>query len=477
MKSVFRFLTILVLALTLSQCKIAEKVTEPELSTLPTRYPATDSSSTQPLAWREYYTDDLLRQHIEEGLKGNLDLKIAMQRIAMANANFSLSKGALLPSLQGFTSTSQQRFGEYTMDGIGNFDTNLSDNIGEDKRIPVRLPDYYLGFQTSWEVDVWGKLRNQRRAAASRVFASEKAQHLLKTLVVAEIARLYYSLLALDNKLVIIRENIRLQQTAVTLITAQKVAGRATELAVKQFTAQLLNTQSLEALVQRQIIEKENMFNLMLGRYPQPVVRGRLILAQPMPEKLKTGVPAQLLSQRPDIRQSELQLAAARFDVNAARAAFLPSLNITGAWGMQAFNTQVLFNTPTSVAYNLLGGLTTPFFNKNAIRAQHRRASAAQLEAFYDYQKSILNGYQEVSTQLANLENLQRSYEFKASEVDTLTEGVATANDLFVAGLASYLEVVTAQKSVLLAELDAIDTREMQFKATVDLYKALGGGW
>ncbi len=458
---------------------MAEKVQEPDLAKMPEQFqPSLKPTSSQSLLpWREYFTDSSLVIYIDEALKSNLNLKIALQRVSMAGANVRMARGALLPSLNAVTSVGQQRFGEYTMDGVGNFDTNLSVNVPPDRRIPVNLPDYYLGFQSSWEVDVWGKLRNRRKATSARFFASEKARHLIQTMVVSEVARHYYSLLALDNKLLIIRENIALQQTAVTLIAAQKAAGRATELAVKQFSAQLLNTQSLEALIQQEIIRQENELNLLLGRYPQPIARGETILKQALPKEFQTGLPSLLLIQRPDIRQAELQLVASRLDVKAARAAFLPSINLTAGVGLQSFSTAVLFNTPTSAAYSILGGLVAPLFNRNVIRAEYRKASASQLESFFSYQQSILQGFQEVATQLNKIENYQKSYQFKSQEVTTLEEGVAASNDLFVAGFASYLEVVTAQKSVLAAELDAIDTRQQQFNATIDLYRALGGGW
>jgi outer membrane protein, multidrug efflux system len=483
MKSMYypfsKFILVIVLSVALSSCKLAEKVTEPGFTKMPEKYlPTADTIQNPPLLqWREYFTDPFLVQYIDEAIKSNIGLKMAAQRVNMQGANLRMAKGALLPSVNAVTSVGQQKFGEYTMDGVGNYDTNLSDNIGDDRRIPVHLPDYYAGFQSSWELDVWGKLRSRRKAALARFLATEKARHLMETIVVSEVASHYYSLLALDNKLSMIRENVDLQQTAVTLIRAQKEAGRVTELAVKQFTAQLYNTQSLEALVQQEIVRHENEINLLLGRYPQSIARGQSILTHILPKESKTGIPAKLLIQRPDIQQAELQLMAARLDVKAARASFLPSLTITSGLGLQAFNTQVLFTTPASVAYSVLGGLTTPLFNRNTITSEYRKATASQLESFYAYQQSILNGFQEVSTQLNKIENLEKSYQFKAQEVNTLTEGVATSNSLFVAGLATYLEVVTAQKSVLMAELDAIDIKQEQFNASIDLYRSLGGGW
>jgi outer membrane protein, multidrug efflux system len=463
----------------LTGCRLAEKVAEPDLTKMPEKYIASVEPSTNNamLSWREYFTDSLLISYIDLSLKNNLDLKMALQRVRMAGANLSISKGALLPTLSAVTTAGQQRFGEYTMDGVGNFDTNFSNNITNDRRIPMNLPDYYVGFQSSWEADVWGKLRNRKKAASARFFASEKARHLIQTILVAEVARHYYSLVALDSKLSIIRENVKLQETAVILIDAQKAAGRATELAVKQFTAQLLNTQSLEALVRQEIISHENELNLLLGRYPQPIARGESILEQALPSSLQTGLPSQLLIQRPDVKLAEFQLVAARLDVSAARAAFLPSFNLTAGLGLQSFTTRVLFNVPTSTAYSILGGLTAPIFNRSIIRAEYRRVSATQLESFYAYQQSILKAYQEVATQLAKIDNLQKSYQFKSQEVTALVEGVAISKDLFVAGMASYLEVVMAQKSVLTAEFDAIDSKQLQFNATIDLYRALGGGW
>jgi NodT family efflux transporter outer membrane factor (OMF) lipoprotein len=311
----------------------------------------------------------------------------------------------------------------------------------------------------------------------ARFLASEKARHLVVTTLVAEIARSYYELLSLDNELVFIQENIQLQQTAVELINAQKAAGRATELAVKQVTAQLLNTRSRESLVQQMIVYHENQINLLLGRFPQPIERGRPILEQPLPQEIHAGIPAQMLTRRPDIALAELRLEAARCDVKAARAAFFPSLAITSSLGLQSFRPEKFFNTPGSMAYSVFGGLTAPVFQRNMLKADYQRASAAQLELFYEYQKLVINGFQETVTGLKRIENFQTASTLKAQEVTTLQEAVLTANDLYIAGLASYLEVILAQKNVLEAELQLAQTRKEQFFSVIDLYRALGGGW
>ncbi len=466
-------------SLVLSSCKVAPPVQMPEASPLPESFlPSRDSSrNSAELPWKEFFDDPYLVFYIEKGIANNLDLRMAIQRIQMAHASVRVAKGAFFPTLSASAAVGQRKFGEYTMDGIGNFDTNFSTNLPPEKRVPEHLPDYWLGVQSVWEIDLWGKLRNQKKSAVARFLATEKARHLIVTSLVAEIARNYYELIALDNELQIIQQNIQLQQTAVDLINAQKAAGRATELAVKQFTAQLLNTRSREAIIRQMIVYDENQINLLLGRFPQIVERGRPILDHRLPGEIHAGIPSQLLTRRPDIAQAELRLEAAKCDVKAARAAFLPSLAITSSLGVQSFRPEQLFNSPGSMAYSVFGGLTAPVFQRNMLKADYQRASAAQIELFYDYQKLVINGFQETVTGLQRIENLQTASSFKQQEVTTLQEAVATSNDLYVAGLASYLEVILAQKNVLEAELELAETRKEQFFSVIDLYRALGGGW
>jgi outer membrane protein, multidrug efflux system len=469
---------VVVITVLLSACTSPQQLTESKPENLPKNYNPSDSSFESSLpVWRDYFRDPYLQQYIEIALQKNLNLQIALQRIQQSSAVLRMAKGAMLPSVNAITSIGQTKFGEYTVDGIGNFDTNLSDNIGEDRRIPTHIPDYFLGFQSSWEADVWGKLKNRKRSALSRLMAGEKAYHLTRTMVVSAVAANYYQLVSFDNKLKIVQDNIRLQQEALALVVTQKQAGRATELAVKQFEAQLFNTQSLEGLVKQDIVLAENSLNLLLGRFPQPVPRGEIILNQSLPALLQVGIPSQLLTQRPDVREAELLLQSSRYDVRAARASFFPSLTVAGNIGLQAFSTDVLFSTPTSLAYTLLGGLTAPVFQRNALKAELQAANASQRAALLHYQQTILDSFQEVVTQTSRIKNLEDSYTQKDREVQTLLQGVAISNDLYFSGLATYLEVITAQRNVLQAELDVIDTRVSQFEASIQLYRSLGGGW
>lgn len=478
MSSIIKFITFFIVVASLYGCKTASVLSENNALKIPDRFIHSGDSSlySGTIPWRDFFTDTLLQKLIDEAIRNNPDQKIAIQRVEAARANVRITKGALLPSLSAAVTVGQQRFGEYTMDGVGNFDTNFSPNIKSDQRMPQNLPDYYTTLQSAWEIDLWGKLRNQKRAALARLLSTDGGRKLVTTTLVAEVAQSYYELLAFDTELQIIKKNIQLQERALQVVSAKKEAGRATELAVKQFNAQLINTYNLEVDMQQRIFSAEANINFLLGRFNQPIERSELILSQQLPQQLNSGVPAQMLRRRPDILQAELLLQASHFNVNAARAAFLPSLNITASWGLQSFNLSKWLD-PASLAYNTFGGLTAPIFYRNQLKADLHRANAEQREALYTYQKSILHGYQEVITGLNQINALQTSSQLKQQEVSVLTEGVAASNDLYIAGMASYLEVIIAQKSVLEAELQLTETRKAQFFTMINLYRALGGGW
>lgn len=435
-----------------------------------------DSSNIGYIPKNDFFADTYLVRLIEIGLQNNFDRLQALQRIEIARAQVQTRRGALLPTVNVIAQAGVDKFGDYTMNGVGNYDTNLSDNLSGNQQIPNPTPDYFLGVRSSWEIDIWGKLANQRKGAYMRLLASERGKQFIETALVAQVAGLYYELLTLDYELEIIRQNIALQQTAVELVEVQKSAGRVTQLAVQQFKAQLLNTKSLQAGVGQEIIVAENRLNALLGRFPQQVQRGKPILEQILPSTIQAGVPSAMLHRRPDILQAELELAATRADVDAARASFFPSLTISTYVGLNAFNASLLFN-PASLAYGILGGLSTPFLNRRQLAAAYNYSAARTMEAYYNYQQTIIRGFSEVVTSLQGIENYGKALTFKGSQVEELRQAASTANDLFVAGYATYLEVVTAQRNVLEAELELADVKKEQFLSLIDLYRALGGGW
>jgi NodT family efflux transporter outer membrane factor (OMF) lipoprotein len=475
--SLFRSVSFLLIAGGLFSCA-SQRPEYPEVRQAPATYTANgDTTSTiARIPVRTFFRDSLLLKLIDEALRENLDLKKAYQRVMISQAALRASKGAFIPTLNGVANAGQRRFGDYTMDGIGNYDTNFSENIGDDKRIPERLPDYYVGLQSTWEIDVWGKLRNAKRAAAARVLASEQGRRWLSTMVVTEVASLYYDLLSLDNEMAIVNKNLLLQERAVEVIKVQKMAGRANELGVRQLTAQVLNTQGLRSRLKQEIVEVENRLNFLLGRFPQPIERGNPIMEQQLPESLHVGVPAQMLTRRPDVQSAALSLEAARADVNAARAAFFPTIALSASVGLQSFDITKLFSAG-SLAYSVLGGLTAPILNRHQISTQFRISTAAGYEAFYEYQQVSIGAYRDVMNNLARIDNYDSMSRYKTEELNDLNLAVQASNDLFATGFATYLEVIAAQRGALDAELMLAEVRRDQFKAVIDLYRSLGGGW
>lgn len=461
---------------TFNSCKTPSLVQESTLKPVPSLYTSAANSDTTNIAdvnWKTFFPDPVLVSLIDTALKNSPDLLMALQRIEAAHSDVIFTKGLLFPTIGGFAAGGQEKTGEYSVNWAGNEGGTYASG---DPLLPT-YQDYYTGFLSSWEIDVWGKLRNKKKAAVLRYLASMEGRNWVITGLVAEVAKVYYELIALDNQLEIITETIKLQEDALNIVRAQKSAGVANELAVKQFEAQLLNSKGLEKEILQQITETENLLNFLLGRFPQPIERKPALFNDSVPSSIQAGIPSQLLQYRPDIRQAEYELLASKADVKSARAAFFPSLNITASVGFNAFNPTYLFLTPKSIAYNAFGNLAAPLINRSAIKAEFKRANAGQVEALYNYQKSILNGYVEVANELSNINNLEERYDLKTQEVDVLTQSIETSSDLFKTGRATYLEVLLTQQNALHAKLELTDTRMEQYQAMVNIYRALGGGW
>lgn len=436
----------------------------------------TSSLSIADLSPKDFFTDTTLHKLIDSALINNPDLSIAAERIAIAQSDVLLKRAPLLPSINANVTAGIDKYGKYTMNGVGNFDTNLSPNISGDQKIPSPTPDLFVGFQSYWEIDIWGKLKNRKHAAMKRLLASEKGRQTVITSLVADIAILYYRLLSLNGKMDILRKNIELQEQGLQMIEIQKEGGKVTQLAVEQFSAQLLNTKSEEKKVYQQIVETETKINYYLGRYPQSLPLYKTIEDQIFPKKINSGIPSKMLLRRPDIQQAELNLEANDLEVKAARQAFLPSLTISPYAGINAFKPEILIN-PASFAFGFISGLSMPLFNRRALKANYQNRMSNKKISLIEYKKSILVAYGEVINHLKGIDNYQQIYQYKDEQTQRLQHAASTANDLFMGGYASYLEVIIAQKNVLDAEIELIDARNSQFIMLVNLYRSLGGGW
>jgi multidrug efflux system outer membrane protein len=463
-----------VICLAVTGCKAPAIIEYAENRSVPVSYDdGKDSTNIASMQWRNFFTDPNLRQLIDTAIKNNQELKITLQEIEIARSGIRVKQGALLPTVVVRGGIGVEKVGRYTSQGAGDASTEILPG----KETPDPLMDYTVAAYANWEVDIWKKLRTSKQAAITRWLSTLEGKNFVLTNLVAEVASSYYELIALDSRLEIVKQNITLQQNALAIVKVQKEAARATELAVQKFEAEVLKSQSLEYDIMQDIKETENKINMLLGRYPKEIPRDKTLLLNLAPATVNAGIPSQLLANRPDIKQAELELAAAKLDVRVARAEFYPSFSITAAVGFQAFKPTYLLRFPESLLYSLTTDLAGPLINRNAIKAEFSKAGAEQLRAMYNYERTILNAYLEVSTQLSRISNLEKGYALKSKQVDALTRSIDVSNELFKSARADYFEVLMTQRDALEAKLELIENRKAQLVASVGMYRDLGGGW
>ena len=474
MKSIVRikYPIALLLLLTLNGCKLFKLPLRTENKYTPENYMAqSDSTNSAKVQWRNYFTDINLIALIDTALKNNQELNITLNEIEVARAEVKARKGEYLPYGSIEANGGIDRAARYTWNGQSEEDLKANPS-----RAPKYFGDFGLSAVFSWELDIWKKLRNAKKAAAARFLATIEGKNFMVTNLVSEIANSYYELEALDNRLIIIRQNIAIQENALSIIKQQKDAARVTQLAVNRFDAQLLNTQNLQYDVLQQIVETENKINRLTGRFPQPVARNTAAFNTSFFDSIAAGIPSQLLENRPDIKQAEQQLVAAKLDVKVAKANFFPNIRLSAAVGFQAFNPAVWFR-PESILYGVFGDLMAPLINQNALKAAYLSARAKQAQAVYNYEQTVLKAYIEVMNQLSGIDNYSKSLNVKSKEVDILTQSVDVSNNLFKSARADYIEVLLTQQEALKSKLEQIEIKQKQLNAEVNIYKALGGGW
>jgi outer membrane protein, multidrug efflux system len=416
-----------------------------------------DSTTIADIPWKQYFADPKLQGLISEGLDKNINLQIAVVRIKQSEANLSISRAALLPTFSAGVSD------DYLLKSSSSNLLAYSTNYSK------------VGFSASWEIDLWGKLNNQSRAKYAGYLSSNEYRNLVQTTLVANIAKVYYSLLALDEQLKITRENIDLQQKSAESMQELKDAGQQNAAAVEQSNALLYSTQLSAFQIQSAIRQQEDALCILLGRKPGAVERTSLS-DQSVPGQLAYGVPIQMLEKRPDIKQAELSYCSAYALTKAAKASFFPSLTISSAsLGFAGGDYADLFK-PEHIAAEIIAGLTQPIFNKKQIRGNYKIAQAQQEEALLTLQNSVLTAGQEVSDILYGYSASLSKNEYREKQIKSLTNAVDYTRDLLMAGEANYTEVLTAQKSLLGAQLDRVSDKLEQLNYTVSLYKALGGG-
>ena len=404
----------------------------------------TDSVSSASVTWEEFFTDPLLREWIQTGLEYNSDLAIARLRVKEAEAALQASKWALLPGA------------DFNMKGgaPGEFSASL---------------------QASWQTDIFGSLRNSKRKAQAALEQSHAYRQAVQTQLVATIANSYYTLLKLDEQLNISNRTLTTWEESIRTLEALKRAGKTNEAAVLQSKANMLSVEANVLTLEKEILAIENSLCALLGLVPMPIDRSTLD-DQELPERLCAGVPVELLNRRPDVRQAEMALAQAFYNVNSAKAAFYPNITLSGALGWTTGNGNIKVD-PGSVIANLLAGLAQPVFGRGVNKARLETAKAQYEQAAYTFRQSLLDAGVEVNNALTLWQTAQKRVELGKKQILNLQAAIWNTQLLMKHGNADYLEVLTAQKNLLQAELTEAADRYDEIISAVNLYQALGGGY
>lgn len=425
-----------------------------------------------PLELEHFFADPHLKSLIELALKNNQELKIVQQELASAQAEAEARGAAYLPFFELGFGAGLDKVGRFTRSGA--IEENLP--IKEGTKFPEPLTDLRLGIRSSWEVDIWSKLHDAERAAVARFLASVEGRNFMVTNLVAEIAKTYYDILTLDAQLTILEKNIQVQTDAFRLIKLEKEVARLNELALKRFEAQLFKIKGLKFEIKQKLLEEERRLNFLIGRFPQKIKRGKIRVKDMLKHNLGGGVPSDLLRTRPDIRQAEFAIAASEFDMKVAQAEFYPSLRITADLGYQAYKLKSLLSSPDSLLYSLASELTAPVINRQLLHAEFKNATAKQRQAIFSYEQKVLEAFIDVANQLTAIENLQKSFGFKNSQVEALTRSVDISHQLFVSARADYTEVLLTQRDAFEAQFELTEVERRILYSYVDLYRSLGGG-
>lgn len=411
----------------------------------------TDTTSFGNLPWRSVFTDPQLQVLIEQGLEHNTDLLNAALNVKMVEAQLMAAKLAFVPS---FTFSPQGT--------ISSWDGSKATKT------------YSLPINASWSIDLFGNLLNQKRSAQMALLATKDYQLVVKTNLIANIANAYYTLLMLDKQLEIVDNMTVLTKDTWDMMKLQKELNSAKETSVQSAEANYYSVLAQAADLKRQIRETENSLSLLLGQPAQTIARGRLE-DQSLPTEFSTGVGIQMLNNRPDVHYAEMTLAQCFYDTQAARSKFYPNITISGSGAFTNSSGSGIVN-PGKWLLSAIGSLVQPIFQNGQLVAQLKVAKATQEQAYNTWQNAVLSAGSEVSNALVLYNSSDEKSKLEEKQVESLTKNVQYTKDLFNMGSSTYLEVITAQQSLLNAELSKVQDDFYKMQAVVNLYYALGGG-
>jgi len=459
----FKVLLGLTVPFLLQSCFVAKNYERPEVETenlYRTDQISLDSASLGMVSWKDLFNDPVLKGHIDKALTNNLDIRVAIQQIVATEAYLKQGKAGNYPTL-GLSASATR--------------TENSENSQFGSVFSGAVTQYDLSADLSWEADIWGKIRSNKRAFQATYLQSIEAHKAVKTELVAAVASLYYQLLSLDQQLKITEETILTREGSLETTKALKEAGMVTEVAVQQTAALFYSAQSIKIDIENETKILENAFSILLGESAHTIERG-VLENQDITTDLVTGVPYLLLQNRPDVLAAEFGLINAFELTNVARSSFYPSITLGATAGLQSIELDQWLDA-SSFFNNLVGGLVQPVLNGRKIRTQFEVSKAQQEQALLNYEKALLTAGQEVSDALYTYEATTDKIELKEKEYQAYKLATDYSEELLNQGLANYLEVLNAQENVLNSQLALVNNKYLQLNSIVNLYQALGGGW
>jgi len=425
-----------------------------------------DSTGMATLPWKQFFTDTALQRIIDRVLARNYDMQVALNTIRLRESYLKQARAAWLPTVQAEFSANNSRPSDNSLNGL-----NLSSFVGTS-----HIEDYTAAMGVSWEADIWGKIRQQKQASLAAYLQSTEAVKSLQTRLISETASAYYTLLTLHEQLAVTRRNLALSDSTLRAVRLQYASGQATILAVQQAEVQLEQTKSWIPRLEQALLMQENALSILMAEEPQEIRVQAGLHHFAVPERFATGVPAAMVSRRPDVKEREYALAIADAEVGIANANRYPALRITAAGGLNAFQASNWFVTPASLFGNLAGNMMQPIFNGRRLKTQYEAARIARENEVIRFRQAVLTAVGEVADALAQIDKLKTQIEITESQKAKLEKAIPNAQLLFTSGMASYLEVITAQQNALQRELELADLKRQQIDAYVLLYRSLGGG-
>jgi len=426
----------------------------------------------------EFFDDNVLAPLLVQGLSQNLELKIRNQQIQIARNEIMARRGYLFPFVSVGARGGIERNSRFTP--LGAAEEQLTFPGGG--RFPDPLGNFRVTTDLFWRLDIWRQYRNARDSAMQRFIGAVEDRNYLITRLVADTAENYYELASLDKRLEYLDQTILLQEQSLDAARELRDKARGTELGVQRFLAEVRKNQSQRLIIRQRIIEVENQINFLVGRFPQPVERESWDFINLGTRAIDVGLPAALLLNRRDIQAAERELTASGLDVAVARAEFFPKVNIVAGVGYEAFNAKYLFDPGAFIA-NAAGELSAPLINRAAIRAEYLSANARQLQAVYEYQRTVINAFTEVVNAMNKVRNYRRSVEIKQEQVIAMETSVDVARELFKKPIleefarVEYIDILLAIRDLLDARTTLIETKQQQLSAIIRAYQALGGGY